>query len=135
MRKITILILVLGLVFSVFNVKAQSGTELELSRFINHYHKVDEAIQGISGGWGVLSEIGVVPTGKVWKVVAAASNDTENHTITLVLKDSQDRVVFFEMLNNVLPVFITENTNVYTEVGGESNKGDGFVSIIEYTVN
>lgn len=137
MKKLAI-ILLLGI---TFGIKAQSGTEMQLSKFITAKIAYGESVSQNNAYGGYYKSVGTVPAGKVWKVTGASAKDTG---LGLSIKHSSDQYATpFELISpygtddgiSMLPIYITENHEVYIFKSASSSSSTGAVSIIEYTVN
>jgi hypothetical protein len=140
------ILLIIGLALS-FSLFSQSGTEMELSRFITAKIERGEApsLTSDSDYGGRYKSIGPVPAGKVWKITGASAYSC---ILSLSIKGPQDsRPTPFRLIgdqhgdifSSSLPIFITEDHEVFIAIhttGNYSSSGaSGVVSIIEYTVN
>jgi len=137
------LILLFAVIFVVQNAKGQIGTDLQFSQTLLKCQP--DSVGSIN--------IGIVPVGKIWKVVGTTSlryyHYNNNYTGTMgltIINTDQDvllqRILTTDHSNSTgnyqnQPVIINANFPIYFNENTELEfwtQFDGCVSIVEYTV-
>ena len=136
------LILLFTIIFVVQNAKGQIGTDLQFSQTLLKCQP--DSVSSIN--------IGIVPAGKIWKVVGTTSLEYSNpstamyygymrlqiiNTGQIVMLQRMFTPVYYSdklpvIINANFPIYFNENTELEFKTYGGSL--GGCVSIVEYTV-
>ena len=142
------LILLFTIIFVVQNAKGQIGTDLQFSQTLLKCVEITSSNAGAYATDTTIN-IGIVPAGKIWKVVGTAAlnksvvtgtyyvghlyiTNNANQIISLYEIDEgfNDEMLVFEAN---FPIYFNENENLSLTIEGRVNSR-GCISIVEYTV-
>ena len=132
------LILLFTIIFVVQNAKGQIGTDLQFSQTLLKCIQNGSTLPGNSIANNTIN-IGIVPAGKIWKVVGSSGLQQESDLV--IIKNNTNEEIFIqgEPTNGGVffiasfPIYFNENDNLSLFIEGSSHKF-GCISIIEYTV-